>query len=975
MQRFRIPSTTDFPGGGRTRALATILGTIAAASDIAYGPIDIHGIRLPLFPASIMIVTLLGGWKLTGITIAAAVGTAALLQPGLPWQLAVLALISAAGGEALRQGIRPIFVALGLMLACFACGQTPLMQAFSLAGMYMATEAGVISTLNVALATTVLLLMPRRGSGFPVRRRIGWNHIVFVLVVGTSSITILGLLGGTNLPGSSGAGNWEWRDSLSARLALMVTVALLASVALGWWCEQTSRRLPERYGRRRAPAGPPPHRPSELPQEVVPFLTDLARDRNHERKGAERSHSDLAKARQILLKTQHELRGLRELLKIRSMELSESIRVSENARTRHALVMETSTETTIFTDGSGRIETVSAASGELLGYEPAALVGKHVSVLIPAASMLDHPLDASEQDQTTSGAELRNCSVQLAGGKLRDLGVLVRHFNLRNEAHRMILLRETDHMSKALAVFEQAKDLERSAHRSRDLFIATMSHEMRTPLHGLIATLDMMRANESTTDFQHQLAIARTSARALLKIANDVLDLTRVGSNLFHLERQPFSMARILSETVDEARARAASLGLSVVAEIDDKLPNSFIGDPARLKQILGNLVSNALKFTANGDVRIKVGHDGRNCILDVKDTGEGIPDSKRERIFEPFVQLSSRNRPQVGGTGLGLPISRRLAEAMGGSLVLLNSSVRGSTFRLTLPLESSDELPPDEQSQRVFRNPRGRILVVEDNPANRYVAQALLSGLGCPATIVDSGHEALEQLRHQEFDLILMDCQLPGMDGRETTRRARQILKRRIPIIAITANAMAQDQQTCLEAGMDDFLPKPFGRQALSALLCKWLTGDATGATEGSLNARADMRPDLEVSVLDELWESLNSQPEPMKQIRNSFIGFLEKVLLLLNDGAKADKPQILRHLHTALGSAGMVGARQIEYIVTRLEAAVKENRLGELVDAGAILERAMQRYEREFNRWFRSGAPGRPMRSPKAKDQRNYA
>src|SRR5690606_26740805 len=166
----------------------------------------------------------------------------------------------------------------------------------------------------------------------------------------------------------------------------------------------------------------------------------------------------------------------------------------------------------------------------------------------------------------------------------------------------------------------------------------------------------------------------------------------------------------------------------------------------------------------------------------------------------------------------------------------------------------SSDELPPEEQSLRVFSNPRGRILVVEDNPANRYVAQALLAGLECPATIVQGGSEALDLLREHEFDLILMDCQMPGMDGYETTRWARRILKKRVPIIAMTANAMATDRKDCLDAGMDDFLAKPFDRRALNDILCKWLAPPAAVTEDMDISKGMAQLPDLDAGVLDEL-------------------------------------------------------------------------------------------------------------------------
>lgn len=519
---------------------------------------------------------------------------------------------------------------------------------------------------------------------------------------------------------------------------------------------------------------------------------------------------------------------------------------------------------------------------------------------------------------------------------------------------RLILLRKTDGTKRAMAALEQARSLTRSVSSSREMFIATMSHEMRTPLHGLVATLDMMRGSVEGSEFQHQLVIARSSARALLKIANDVLDFTRIGSAQITLEKRPFGMPRILKEVMEEAQAQADTLGLTLSSSISRDLPPAFVGDSNRIKQILGNLLSNALKFTSRGGVRLKVEYDGRHCTLDVIDTGEGVPHDKRESIFEPFVQVHARGRALIG-TGLGLAICRRLTRAMNGDLLLLRSGSDGSVFRLSLPLEASQDLPPEDQSLRVFHNPKGRILVVEDNPANRYVAQALLTGLECPATIVEGGAEALELLRHQEFDLILMDCQMPGMDGYETTRWARRILKRRVPIIAMTANAMATDRKNCADAGMDDFLAKPFDRKALNEILCKWLSPSAPApANATDSGGRQGMLPDLDETVLDELWESLQWRSEPLRQIRSTFNDSIRPILALLVKGGPAESSTMLRHLHTLLGSSGMVGARQVEHIAGRLRHAINQGRYETLRTTAEELEQAMVRYNREFDRWL---------------------
>src|SRR5690606_25194406 len=218
-------------------------------------------------------------------------------------------------------------------------------------------------------------------------------------------------------------------------------------------------------------------------------------------------------------------------------------------------------------------------------------------------------------------------------------------------------------------------------------------------------------------------------------------------------------------------------------------------------------------------------------CTIDVVDTGPGIPPDKYEEIFKPFVRGHENQR--LEGAGLGLAICRQICEGMGGKLRVLDSSPAGSTFRFTAPLEASDEAPEDEQSQRIFRHLKGRILVVEDHPTNQFVVKSMLDALKCETTIASNGLEALEALERKEFDLVLMDCRMPGIDGLETTRRIRKELGKTLPIIALTANTMPEDIEECRKAGMNDYLAKPFGRSALHDVLCKWLKPETKSGDE----------------------------------------------------------------------------------------------------------------------------------------------
>jgi CheY-like chemotaxis protein len=333
-------------------------------------------------------------------------------------------------------------------------------------------------------------------------------------------------------------------------------------------------------------------------------------------------------------------------------------------------------------------------------------------------------------------------------------------------------------------------------------------------------------------------------------------------------------------------------------------------------------------------------------------DTGQGIPEDKRESIFDPFVQADTASSRRFGGAGLGLPISRKLSEAMGGSLALLQSGRSGSTFRLILPLPVSDEPPLEEQSQRILQFAQGRILVVEDDEASRYVAATLLESLKCPSRIASSGTEALELIRDEEFDVVLMDCEMPEIDGYETTRRIRQMLEQHIPIIAMTASTMMSDRQRCLDAGMDDILPKPFGKSALNDMLGKWLSPQAVAATEGTLAERVAALPTLDAGVFEELRESLHWQLPPLRKIYASFRESAQETLGLIAAPANGTEAELTaRRLHSLQGSAGLVGARRIEHLAAWFTQAIKEKNRQELADSLPLLRESLRRFEQELD------------------------
>jgi signal transduction histidine kinase/ActR/RegA family two-component response regulator len=378
-----------------------------------------------------------------------------------------------------------------------------------------------------------------------------------------------------------------------------------------------------------------------------------------------------------------------------------------------------------------------------------------------------------------------------------------------------------------------------AANRAKSAFLAKMSHEIRTPMNGILGMAGLL-LQTSLSPAQRELATTiNESAEALLGLLNEILDLAKVESGKIDIRLAPLSLPAQLQEVERLFRARALEKGLQLtIAPLPADLP-LVAADELRLRQILVNLVSNAIKFTDHGEVTLGLSVEPapRQELLakfTVTDTGVGISPADQSRLFEVFAQGEDPIARWRGGTGLGLSISRRLAELMGGSLTLASEQGKGSVFTLALPLAPAAEALP-AAAARPARLPlkSSRVLVVEDNPVNRRVLELMLKKLGCQPTLVNSGEEALAVTTTRPFDLILMDWEMPGMDGLATARALHQRWSEneRIPILAITANAMQGDRDRCLAAGMADYLTKPIDLPTLGAAITRWTPTSASPA------------------------------------------------------------------------------------------------------------------------------------------------
>lgn len=384
---------------------------------------------------------------------------------------------------------------------------------------------------------------------------------------------------------------------------------------------------------------------------------------------------------------------------------------------------------------------------------------------------------------------------------------------------------------------EAAMTTARDAIRLKSRFLANISHEIRTPLNGIFGMIDLLQSTPLSTEQQDYAQTLRESASALLPIINDILDLAKMEAGKLRLERKPFSLAVLSTQIAALFEKRAHAKGLRFLAEIPPSLPENAIGDANRLRQILSNLLDNAVKFTEQGDVifRVSIEQESPDQVgvrFTVSDTGIGIAGEQLDRIFESFTQGDGSASRKYGGTGLGLAISKHLVELLGGHIAVTSTPGEGSTFWFGIGLEKSARPAPEEirvSAPTPLSNPGGlrslRVLIAEDNELNKKLSLRLLGKLGIEAEAVSDGRQAVDAVSKKAFDMILMDCQMPEMDGFEATAiiREKERNHRHTPICALTANAMDGDRERCLAAGMDDYLCKPIGLDQLRGVVERW--------------------------------------------------------------------------------------------------------------------------------------------------------
>lgn len=419
-------------------------------------------------------------------------------------------------------------------------------------------------------------------------------------------------------------------------------------------------------------------------------------------------------------------------------------------------------------------------------------------------------------------------------------------------------------LQQANADLRIAKERAEAATQAKSHFLANMSHEIRTPMNGVIGMAHLLLDTQPTAQQLQYIKTIDHSARNLLLIINDILDLSKIEANQLHLERIGFDVRNTFFETINLFRGLASDKALDLTVTVEDDLPPMLLGDPVRFGQILANLVGNSVKFTERGFVRVSLAWDAESSVVRcvVKDSGIGIAQEKQATIFEKFTQGDTSITRRYGGTGLGLAIIKQLALLMGGDVGFESTEGAGSTFWFHLPMPIDDAADSKHFGGicaiESFRIPavKARALVVEDHPVNQLLLRKLLSkfGIGC-IDVAEHGEYALGLMEKQPpYDIIFMDCQMPVMDGYETTRRIRHHEsvnppQRRNYIVAMTANAMLEDRQICFEAGMDEYLTKPIEPKKIEQLLSQWFISKAQG--DAVMSPKTDVTLPIDRDIL----------------------------------------------------------------------------------------------------------------------------
>lgn len=677
--------------------------------------------------------------------------------------------------------------------------------------------------------------------------------------------------------------------------------------------------------------------------------------------------------------------------------LSQNLESSEGRLRR---TIDTALDAVVTTDAGGAIVAWNIQAEAIFGWSEEEVVGEPLeSIIIPARYREAHrqvlagyreshetlllnrrvDLTAMRKDGAEFPVEWSMTAISVDGGYV--LSSFIRDITDRKQAeetqgkYQAQLELEAVMRTETLKALEEAKNHAESASKAKSQFLAHISHEIRTPMNGILGMTELLRQTALSTKQGHFVDTVYRSGAALLKLLNDVLDLSKVEAGKIELERIRFDLDKTVREVVNLFVDQAQGKGIELTCVLDESMPSVLQGDPVRLQQVLMNLVSNAMKFTERGSVTLKVRVEEESAShaivrFEVQDTGIGVAPAAHTKIFDPFSQADGSTARKFGGTGLGLSIVKQLILLMEGAVGVQSEAGQGATFWCTARLGKvsgntreagkrfapwrGGPLPHIAAQLPDSRITGTRVLLAEDNPVNREVAFCMLEQLGCQVVAVEHGREAVMQVESSRFDLVLMDCQMPEMDGFSATRAIREGEQRtgwHVPIVALTAHAIDNHRERCLAAGMDDYMSKPFTQEDLGEMIRRWIKrfGDrgrlstdqpkerqeepaqpSSDQTEQKATPIPEIAPSdvrSNVPLADQVLAQIRAlrrpgRPDPVAQILTSFldssatyIGAIQQAMV------HQDAAALFHAAHALKSSSAMIGAMGLSSILKDIE------------------------------------------------------